>query len=63
MDKITNQKDLRDTFWIQNPQFERRPGVSQNHYGATIRTSWVEFVDYMQKSGQISSALADRATL
>lgn len=66
---ITNQKDLRAAFWAANPDFEfqaREAGIfskSQNYHCATVRCSWVDFVDMMQKSGQISEKLAFRATL
>lgn len=66
---ITNQKALRAAFWASFPDFEfqaREAGIfskSQNHHCATVRCSWVDFVDSIQKSGQISEKLADRATL
>jgi hypothetical protein len=66
---ITNQKDLRLAFWAAHPSFEfqaREAGIfskSQNYHCATVRCTWVDFVDMMQKSGQISSKLAFRATL
>lgn len=66
---ITNQKDLRAAFWAANPDFEfqaREAGIfskSQNYHCATVRCTWVDFVDMMQKSGQISEKLAHRATL
>jgi hypothetical protein len=66
---ITNQKDLRAAFWAANPSFEfqaREAGIfskSQNYHCATVRCSFVDFVDAMQKSGQISEKLAFRATL
>lgn len=66
---ITNQKDLRLAFWAANPDFEfqaREAGIfskRQNSHCATVRCSWVDFVDMMQKSGQISSKLAHRVTL
>lgn len=66
---ITNQKTLRAAFWAAYPDFEfqaREAGIfskRQNHHCATVRCSWVDFVDSMQKSGQISEKLAFRATL
>jgi len=66
---ITNQKDLRAAFWAAHPDFEfqaREAGIfskRQNSHCATVRCSWVDFVDNMQKSGQISEKLAFRATL
>lgn len=66
---ITNQKALRAAFWAEHPDFEfqaREAGIfskSQNHHCATVRCAWVEFVDCMAKSGQISESLAFRAIL
>lgn len=66
---ITNQKQLRAAFWAAHPDFEfqaREAGIfskSQNYHCATVCCSWVDFVDMMQKSGQISEKLAFRATL
>lgn len=66
---ITNQKDLRRAFWEAHPSFDhqaREAGIrskSQNHHCATVRFTWVDFVDAMQRDGQISETLAYRATL
>ena len=60
---MTTQKAIRASFWHAFPQFTRRPGKTQNDYPTTVRTSFVEWVDYLQKSEQISEALANRATL
>jgi hypothetical protein len=66
---ITNQRDLRRAFWDAHPDFEwqaREAGLltaPQNRHSATVRCSWVDFVDYMHRSGQISEKLAFRATL
>ena len=66
---ITTQKALRAAFWDAYPSFDhqaRMAGIrskSQNHHCATVRSEWVEFVDAMARDGQISDALAQRATL
>lgn len=66
---ITTQKALRAAFWAAYPSFEhqaREAGIyskSQNYHCATVRCSFVDFVDMMAKDGQISSKLAQRATL
>jgi hypothetical protein len=66
---ITNQKDLRKAFWRAHPHYAeqaRAAGIltkPQNFHCATVRCSFVDFVDQMQKSGEISENLADRATL
>lgn len=36
---------------------------TQNDYPADIRMAWCDFVDSMQRDGNISMALAERATL
>ena len=56
---------VREAFWDANPQFrsEYRKTYRQNEYGATIRTAFVEFVDQLNKDGQISEKLAYRVTL
>lgn len=60
----TTQKDLRAAFWeLHEGVYKRKGRQKQNQYGATICTAWNDFVDMMQKSGQISEALASRATL
>jgi len=67
--KITNQKQIRAAFWEAFPHFEeqvREAGIKskpQNEHCATVRCSFVDFVDELNKSGVISDALADRATL
>lgn len=73
---ITTQKDLRAAFWEAHPQHRR--GVkavgtahgrkfyvekTQNDYPTDVRVAWCDFIDYMRRDGQISEALAQRATL
>jgi hypothetical protein len=66
---LTNQKQIRAAFWAANPSFEfqaREAGIfskSQNYHCATVRCSFVDFVDSLQKSGQISEKLAGRVIL
>lgn len=66
---ITNQRDLRAAFWDAHPSFDhqaRAAGIrskSQNHHCATVRCTWVDFVDQMARAGRISEKLAGRATL
>lgn len=66
---ITNQKDLRSAFWQAYPDYEfqaREAGIfskSQNHHCATVRCAFVDFVDSLARSGQISEKLANRVTL
>ena len=66
---MTNQKQVRASFWQSFPHFEeqcREAGIlskRQNHHCATVRCSFVDFVDSLQKSGEISEKLANRVTL
>jgi hypothetical protein len=60
---MTTQKQLRAAFWKYHPGFTRRGRTKQNDYNATIRTTWVDFLDCMRRNGEISEALANRATL
>jgi hypothetical protein len=60
---MTTQKQIRASFWHAFPQFRRIPGQKQNSYSTTIRAAWIDWVDYLAKSEQISEALANRATL
>ncbi len=61
--QITTQADLRRHFWDDNPAFEKHRGKPQNSCPADVRMAWVDFVDHMCKSGEISENLAFRATL
>lgn len=60
---ITTQKALRNEFWYQHPQFKRVSGWTQNDYKTDVRVTWCEWIDDMYRSGQISEAMAERATL
>jgi hypothetical protein len=61
---ITTQKDLRAAFWEAHPRCAavRRPG-GQNAQGTDVRMTWCDYVEAMNRNGEISDALADRATL
>lgn len=66
---ITSQKDLRATFWAENPELEqtaRKRGTfskGQNSQNCNTRMAWVDFVDSMARDGRISEKLAFRAVL
>jgi len=64
---MTTQKQIRAAFWATFPHLSRRTipdyaGTGRMHVTDT-RCAFVDFVDYLQTSGQISEALANRATL
>lgn len=62
---MTTQKEIRKAFWNENAQFQKeyRSNKRQNEYNCTIRSYFVEYVDYLCKSGVISAKLANRVTL
>ncbi len=66
---ITSQKQLRAAFWAAHPELEetaRKRGTfskGQNSQNCDTRMAWIDFVDCMARSGQISEKLSNRATL
>ena len=66
---LTSQKQIRESFWAAHPKLEeiaRKRGTfskGQNSQNCDTRCAFVDFVDSLQKSGQISEKLADRACL
>jgi hypothetical protein len=69
---MTNQKQIRAAFWNAHPDAPRRRyRYSWNRHDKTAelvypidtRCAFVDFLDYLVRDGQISQALADRATL
>lgn len=64
---LTTQKQIRALFWETFPDLPRRritdyTGTGKMHHTDT-RTAFCDFLDALHRSGQISDALADRATL
>ena len=63
---MTTQKQIRAAFWAAHPEHEAYAlmwGIKtapQNRHNATTRTA---FVDSLNRSGEISEALSNRATL
>ena len=65
---VTTLKQLRAEFWQDNPAAtckRNRQGnpLPQNAQPADTRMAFCEYVEHLQRSGVISAALADRATL
>ncbi len=58
---ITNQKDIRKLFKKGNfnLDFKKRNG----QYCTDTRCAFVDYIDYLNKSGLISDKLAQKATL
>lgn len=68
--RITNQRELRREFWETFPELDRRKLVfggggvgSYQAHRTDTRVTFVDWIDALQKSGDISEALAQRATL
>ena len=58
-------KQVRDLFFEEYPEFrsERKVRKSQNDYSCDCRCTFVDFVDCLLKSGEISEKTADNITL
>jgi L,D-peptidoglycan transpeptidase YkuD (ErfK/YbiS/YcfS/YnhG family) len=69
LNKMTTQKQIRAAFWQAHRHIEahaRKWGIKtapQSRHNATTRTAFCDFVDYLARTGEISEALAFRATL
>jgi len=69
---MTNQQQIRAAFWAAFPNLPRRryryswsrsDKTAELVYPADTRCAFVDYVDQLQRSGEISEALANRATL
>lgn len=60
---FTTQKQLREEFWSTFPEFQKRGNGSQNQQSADVRMTFVDWIDQLERSGEISEGLASRATL
>ena len=66
---LTTQKAVRAAFWEAYPQFDEQARAygnrskRQNEHCATVRCCFVDYVDSLQKDGEISEKLAQRVTL
>ena len=66
---LTTQRQVRAAFWEAFPHFDeqaRAAGIrskGQNAQCATVRCTFVDYVDSLSKNGDISGALAQRVTL
>ncbi len=74
---MKTQTEIRDSFWAAFPEYQPKykaipytqngkrlyRRATQNDYSATIRSLFVDFVDSLARSGEISEALAQRVTL
>jgi hypothetical protein len=64
---MTTQKQIRAAFWAAHPNLPRDKwrwiGDKEWFYQTDTRCAFVDFIDYLHREGQISDALANRATL
>lgn len=62
---MTTQKQIRAAFWEAHPQWRRIPKFARTlmDYPTDTRCAFVDFVDSLARSGEISEALAQRVTL
>lgn len=66
---FTTQKQIRAEFWSVHPHLAKQAREAgmltarQNQHCATVRCAFVDFVDHLHRTGQISDALSDRVTL
>ena len=69
MQTMTTQQQVRTAFWEAHPSFDhqaRAAGIRsarQNEHCATVRCTFVDFVDALCRDGHISEALAQRVSL
>ena len=65
MKRTMTFKQVRDLFFETYPQFqsERRVRKSQNNYSTDCRCAFVDFVDYLNKDGQITDNQTFNLTL
>lgn len=68
----TTQKELRAAFWETFPELPRRryryswnprDKSAELVYPIDTRCTWCDWIDSLERNGQISPALANRATL
>jgi hypothetical protein len=68
----TTQKQIRAAFWETHPDVIRRryryswsqsDKTAELVYPMATRCAFVDFLDFLERDGQITEALANRATL
>jgi hypothetical protein len=64
---LTTQRELRRAFWLAHPNLPRRRirnyAGTGTMYPTDTRVAWVDWLDAMQRMGEVSQELANRATL
>jgi hypothetical protein len=61
--QITNQKDLRRSFWETRSEGKRGAKNRFGEYSTDTRVAWCDYIDSLCRDGVISEDLAQRATL
>lgn len=59
--QITTQKEIRSLFWEEHPNLDRKK--VNGDYKTDTRVAFCDFIEHLNRSGQINDALAQRATL
>lgn len=63
----TNQREIRRAFWAAHPRLSRRQIRNYSGQGlmypTDTRCAFCDFLEMLARNGEISQALADRATL
>ena len=64
---MTTQAEVRTAFWGYMFNLKHKPkelrGKTQNEMPADVRMAFVDFVDTLERDGEIPEALAQRVTL
>lgn len=62
---MLNLTQLRAAFWRDHPNASRATVSygAERHYTTDTRVAWCDFIEAMQRSGQITQRLANSATL
>ena len=65
---FTTQRELRTAFWLTHPELNRRKikvltDGRASYYKTDTRCAFVDWIDRLERNGDISSELAFRATL
>ena len=65
--RYTTQRQLRKAFWEEFPNLPRKRitdyAGTGKMYPTDTRVTWCDWVDFLQKNGDVSQELAERATL
>lgn len=60
--RITTQRELRREFWETFPRWQRRK-MREGEYMCDVRVAFCDWLDSLARNGDVSEALAQRATL